>query len=283
MRAIAFALVSVFVAIAALPAYGDQTVIPDYDTARDRFFYDQLYANGGWTLYCGVRFEDRTSLNVEHVYAASWMKETAGCAGQSREECRQNSERFNRMEADLHNLYPSLATINRARSNHLFGMIDGEAREFGDCDFERDNAADLAEPRPIARGNVARSIFYMHTEYGAPIDERMATVLRRWHCQDPPSAQERRRNNVIEAIQGTRNPFIDNPRIVSCTEVDSALGASTLFAELGRAVKPPPDISQPPVTAACCKICRKGKACGDSCIARWKTCRKGPGCACDAQ
>ena len=33
--------------------------------------------------------------------------------------------------------------------------------------------------------------------------------------------------------------------------------------------------------AACCKICRKGKACGDSCIARWKTCRKGPGCACD--
>lgn len=34
---------------------------------------------------------------------------------------------------------------------------------------------------------------------------------------------------------------------------------------------------------ACCKICRKGKACGDSCIARSKTCTKPPGCACDAQ
>lgn len=34
--------------------------------------------------------------------------------------------------------------------------------------------------------------------------------------------------------------------------------------------------------AACCKICRKGKACGNSCISRDKTCRKGPGCACDA-
>jgi hypothetical protein len=33
----------------------------------------------------------------------------------------------------------------------------------------------------------------------------------------------------------------------------------------------------------CCKICRKGKACGDSCIARSKTCRKPPGCACDAE
>lgn len=31
----------------------------------------------------------------------------------------------------------------------------------------------------------------------------------------------------------------------------------------------------------CCKICRKGKACGNSCIARNKTCRKGPGCACN--
>ncbi len=33
--------------------------------------------------------------------------------------------------------------------------------------------------------------------------------------------------------------------------------------------------------ARCCKICTKGKACGDSCISRSYTCRKGPGCACD--
>ena len=32
---------------------------------------------------------------------------------------------------------------------------------------------------------------------------------------------------------------------------------------------------------SCCKICRKGKACGDSCISRSKTCHKGKGCACD--
>jgi hypothetical protein len=31
----------------------------------------------------------------------------------------------------------------------------------------------------------------------------------------------------------------------------------------------------------CCKICTKGKACGNSCIARWKTCHKGRGCACN--
>lgn len=31
----------------------------------------------------------------------------------------------------------------------------------------------------------------------------------------------------------------------------------------------------------CCRICRRGKACGNSCIARDKVCHKGPGCACD--
>lgn len=32
----------------------------------------------------------------------------------------------------------------------------------------------------------------------------------------------------------------------------------------------------------CCKVCSTGKACGDSCISRRYTCRKGRGCACDA-
>lgn len=32
---------------------------------------------------------------------------------------------------------------------------------------------------------------------------------------------------------------------------------------------------------ACCKVCKKGKACGDSCIARDKNCKKGKGCACN--
>ena len=31
----------------------------------------------------------------------------------------------------------------------------------------------------------------------------------------------------------------------------------------------------------CCKVCKKGKACGDSCISRSKTCHKGIGCACN--
>lgn len=32
----------------------------------------------------------------------------------------------------------------------------------------------------------------------------------------------------------------------------------------------------------CCRICGKGKACGNSCISRSYNCHKGRGCACDS-
>lgn len=35
------------------------------------------------------------------------------------------------------------------------------------------------------------------------------------------------------------------------------------------------------LNAACCKVWRKGKACGDSCISCSYRCHKGIGCACD--
>ena len=36
-----------------------------------------------------------------------------------------------------------------------------------------------------------------------------------------------------------------------------------------------------PVALSCCKVCSVGKACGNTCISRNKTCHVGPGCACD--
>jgi beta-lactamase superfamily II metal-dependent hydrolase len=47
--------------------------------------------------------------------------------------------------------------------------------------------------------------------------------------------------------------------------------------------EPPPVEPRVDVAPSCCKICRKGKACGNSCISRRYTCRRPPGCACDAR
>jgi len=43
-------------------------------------------------------------------------------------------------------------------------------------------------------------------------------------------------------------------------------------------------IEEPDVYVAqqgCCKICTRGKACGNTCISRDKVCHVGRGCACD--
>ena len=178
--------------------------------------WGRLYTDGGFTFYCGEEFEDKTDLNVEHIYPASWMAAFLGCG--TRKQCRKTSERFNRMEADLHNLYPSRADINRARSNYRFAIIEGEEREFGECDFERDRSDKIAEPRPITRGNIARAIFYMHKEYGLPVDSRDIDLLKEWNRDDPPTCNEMRRNNIIEEIQGTRNRFVDHPKWVEDLE-----------------------------------------------------------------
>ena len=34
--------------------------------------------------------------------------------------------------------------------------------------------------------------------------------------------------------------------------------------------------------ALCCKMCERGKACGNSCISRSRSCHKDAGCACNA-
>ncbi len=192
------------------PVLADQTQIRNYDKAR-RLHWQKLYPHGGFTFYCGDPFEDKTGLNVEHIYAASWMVPLLGCG--TREQCQETSERFNHMEADMHNLYPARADVNRARSNYLFAIIEGEPGP-EECDFERNTTSRVAEPRPIARGNIARAIFYMHKEYGLPIDTRMVDLLKAWNRADPVSCHEMRRNNTIEELQGTRNPFIDHPKRV---------------------------------------------------------------------
>ena len=116
------------------------------------------------------------------------------------------------MEADMQNLYPAWQDASVARRNTAYGMVDGESWRFDNCDFER--SLKVIEPRPLARGNIARSIFYMHTQYGLPIEKRLADELKRWNKEDLPSKQEKSRNDRIEDIQGIRNPYIDDPSLI---------------------------------------------------------------------
>ena len=203
---LAFSLLAVASALLA-----EQQRIPDYDAARS-LFWRSLYNQGGETLYCGEKFgDDRRGLNVEHVFPMSWVTRELRCG--KRNQCRRRSERFNRIEADLHNLYPARREINDARRSYRFAEIPGELRRFGSCDFEVDDRQRTIEPRPASRGEIARAMFYMRDTYDLPIFRKQTELLLRWHRADPPSDEERRRNEVIDKIQGTRNPYIDKPEL----------------------------------------------------------------------
>ncbi len=178
-------------------------------------FWSQLYGDGGNTLYCGRPFGPRKGrqINIEHIFPMGWVASALNCG--SRSQCRTTSPSFNRIEADMHNLYPALARINKARGSRAFGMVPGERRRFGSCDFEIDPQKRRVEPRPAVRGNIARAMLYMQARYGLRLFPRQAALLRQWHRDDPPDHEELRRNRVIEQIQGQRNPFIDHPEQVA--------------------------------------------------------------------
>jgi deoxyribonuclease-1 len=204
-----------FIILLLLPAIvqaAGQQVHTDYFEALP-VFWQQLYPKGGETLYCGHHFGKRKgrAINIEHVYPMSWVMKAEGC--RSRDQCRRNSRRFNQIEADMHNLYPVRKEINKVRSSFPFGIIRGERRDYGKCDFEFDRRQRRVEPRPAARGNIARAMFYMQETYALKVYRRQGEMLQRWNRADPPDAAERRRNDRIEQIQGTRNRFIDNPKL----------------------------------------------------------------------
>ncbi|MDZ7736864.1 MAG: endonuclease [Gammaproteobacteria bacterium] len=191
-----------------------QDRLSDFDSAR-RLFWNAVYPAGGWTLYCGLRFEaggngDGVMVTIDHIYPMPRVYQQLQCG--SRLRCkREQADRYNHIEADLHNMYPASGTLVVARSDTVFSEVDGNESRYQDCSFKRRSR--LIEPRDIAKGNIARSLLYMHAEYGLALQEDIE-LLKAWSRVDPPSEQEISRNDIIERVQGNRNPFIDEPELV---------------------------------------------------------------------
>ncbi|MGH1542085.1 MAG: endonuclease I family protein [Arenicella sp.] len=208
-------LLCVLCTITVIVACDSTQAIEDYRSART-IFWERLYP-GGHTLYCHKKFTSfwHEGINVEHVFPMSWVKNALSCG--SRDQCRKSSKLFNRIEADLHNLYPAISHLNYERQSYRFGIIPGEKRRYGQqCDFEVDKRMRVVEPREAVRGDVARAMLYMERRYkqqGLKLFKKQAALLLKWHYQDPPDKEEQRRNTMIEKLQGNRNPFIDNPSL----------------------------------------------------------------------
>ena len=142
--------------------------------------------------------------NREHVYAKSKGTPNLGESGPG---------------SDGHHLRPADNTLNSTRGSLLFD--DGT----GVKAYKTSRGGWY--PGEEWKGDVARILMYMYVRYNSrclPLNITMnpATyssdfpdILLKWNVEDPVSAFEIQRNNVVAGIQKNRNPFIDNPYLAT--------------------------------------------------------------------
>lgn len=149
-------------------------------------------------------------IEAEHVMPAWDFGHQLQCwaAKNGRKNCEKTSSEFNRMEGDLHNLFPALGEVNGDRSNFRFSDWNGTPYQYGSCQMLIDFSAKRAQPPKDARGLIARAYLYMSQRYGIRLAEQQRKLYAAWDRQYAPSANECRRNQIIKGVQGNDNPFI---------------------------------------------------------------------------
>lgn len=138
---------------------------------------------------------------------------------------------------DLHNLFAADQSVNSARRNkHLAALPEGELvvdrSPMGGSDgrLEAKTSREAWEPPDRSKGIVARAALYVACAYterahlvegfgdGRPGELGNLTDILDWNKRFPPDPRERRRNDAVEALQGNRNPFIDDPSLADAVD-----------------------------------------------------------------
>ena len=104
--------------------------------------------------------------------------------------CQAVDPLFEAAHNDLFNLVPAVGEVNGKRSDFNWGMIPGEKREFGTCNFEVDSSIRRVEPSETIQGDIARTMFYMADTYGFKLSRQDQQLYTAWSRQDPPDAWE---------------------------------------------------------------------------------------------
>ena len=124
--------------------------------------------------------------------------------------------------ADAHHLRSIDSDRNNSRSNRKFEEGSG-------VDMSYITIAGNWYPGNQWKGDIARMIMNMYVRYPSQCLPNnvgvgstsysnfgdMPNVFLDWNAQDPVSQYEINRNNILNTIQGNRNPFIDNPYLAT--------------------------------------------------------------------
>ncbi len=203
---------------------------------KNKVYFDQNQRGQLGTLYCGcdwhwagvsggrVDFDScgynprsqmtrAQRIEWEHIVPASSLGMSRQCwQNGGRSNCNRTDPVFNEMEADMHNLTPSIGEVNADRSNFRFGVLPTVSKKYGACDFKVDTRQRVAEPRNAVKGMVARVYFYMHDRYNLSMSPAQKRLFMAWDHQFPVSAWELERDHRISKVMGQSNPFVTGER-----------------------------------------------------------------------
>lgn len=199
-----------------------QTVYHDRNDDGDLYCgcdWQWMGRSGGRVDLASCGYEVRADRNRaqriewEHVVPA-WVLGYQRQCWQSggRENCMRTDPVFRVMEADMHNLSPSIGEVNGDRSNYQFGMLPSTRQQYGACSTKTDFKQRLTEPRDAVKGQVARIYFYMHDRYGLSMSRQQQQLLMAWNRMYPVSDWERERDRRIARSMGHHNPFVTGER-----------------------------------------------------------------------
>lgn len=156
------------------------------------------------------RDKDATCGNGNPCTDATWNREHVFPKGLDASNSDDNGP-----TADPHHLRPSDVEMNGARGNRPFGFGSGVPSYI--------NSNGDFYPGENWKGDVARIIMYMYLRYGEQWNpnytgtgsntyhSEMPDIFLEWNAEDPVSEIEVNRNEILQGVQGNRNPFIDNP------------------------------------------------------------------------
>lgn len=124
-----------------------------------------------------------------------------------RKACKKD-KKFRAMEADMHNLVPSIGEINADRSNFKYAANKVKSSQYGVCNFEIDFKQKRAYVKDEIKGDIARIYLYMSDKYNVRLSKKEKRMMEIWNKLDPISNWEKIKNEKVRKIQGNLNPYI---------------------------------------------------------------------------
>lgn len=173
-----------------------------------------LYPQGKYTprnafTKSGKPNERTTRLEWEHIMPAENFGRHLPCWQEGGRKACSKDPLFNKMEADMHNLVPSIGEVNGDRSNYRFATDLPKKGMYGECEFEVNFKDKRAYPKLDIRGDIARAYLYMSETYNINLSKQERQLMEAWHKQDPVSDWERLKNDRVKKIQGNSNKFAE--------------------------------------------------------------------------